>query len=224
MTCAKRRSVDGWTPAPHPATTRPRGVAPIRPASASSMPRLGAADPGGAGGPRSPTRTARRVHQRRARRYQRLPEGKVEMHRTRRRTERVGNRAGRDGTPLAAGARMVVGDTGVAEPTDRVAVELQLVDGLARRRCHAARVAGRRCTRSGARARDGPRARRGGNSRPRCPTCTARLRDGRMPSPARARRRKPTARRGARGAGCVRRPRAPVQAARSAIRVRGTRP
>ena len=81
------------------------------------------------------------------------------------------------------------------EPLGGGAVELDLVDRLARRRPRAARAAGPPSARSAARAPRAPRRRRGGGWPRRSRRCRSRPPDARSPSPFRARRSPPSARR-----------------------------
>ena len=117
----------------------------------------------------------------------------------------------------------ILGRPDLAEPPDGVAVELQLVDGLARARVAelGRPVRGAHDQRDA--SRGAPRAPRDGSSRPPCPRCTARPPDGPSPWPSRVRRTRRNVRRGGRGDGCGRRRRAPAPAASSASRARPPR-
>ena len=177
----------GATPAPQPATTRPRGRSATR--SRERVEHLHRRGPHTrrVGRPRTIVGTTGRVDQLVARRHERLAERQVQVHRARPGgPSGLGHRARRQGPPLGADTGPVAGHVGLVEPAHRVAVELQPGRRSARRRCRAARAGGRRCTRSSAPARDGPRAPRGGSWRRRCPRCRAGARAGRV---ARARPR-----------------------------------
>ncbi len=111
--------------------------------------------------------------------HQRLAERQVEVHRSRRRPARVGDRARRQRAPRRAGTVAVARAPrlrGTSGPRRRRASPGRRSGP---RRCRAAPAAGRRCTRSAGRARGALRAPPGGSWRRRCPTCTARPRDDR---------------------------------------------
>ena len=188
----------------HPSPRR-RGRAAGRPtrwASASSISTDGARTPGARRGPRTAVGTTGRVDQRR---HRSAPAARGTAG-----SGAPGPAGGPSAsanacaTPTRATPRPTpgrsLGTLGLVEPAHRVAEQLHLVDGLARRRCRAARAGGRRCRRSAARVRGALRAPRGGSSRRRYPTCTARLPGGPTRARGRARRTTPTARRGARAA------------------------
>ena len=118
--------------APHPATSTPFGRERTKRGEASHGRGIGGARRGRARDPRLSGCASRRVDECGSRRHERLPERQVEVDRPGRRTLRGRERAARNRAPGRARTLDRFRRPWIAEPANRVAVQLGLVDRLTR--------------------------------------------------------------------------------------------